>query len=247
MNDSGHTTTESLLPQAPLGGGPVLCMNIAGAVLTAADKAHQTGFPRGCHAGFTEVWYKGKDLSVHPALPRWFDELEQAYAHCAWTSGFREKCAAFAHTIGLSHAEAWPYLRAPGPFVSPLWARLNDVAAWIDPHAPVAVVDFRLASVLLRQNHSYLPPMDIIRESIPLFLKRPGPTLLVAPALHIGLSRRIVDLLCRFAHDPVAPAFAVRGVHRMHVDPAQRWPDPLPPDLEEPVVHPLLPREGNVT
>ena len=240
MNDTRHTMTESLLPQAPLGGGPVLCMNIAGAVLTTTDKVQDAGFFRGCHAGFTGVRYEGHDLSVHPALPGWFDELEQAYAHCAWTSGLQKKCAAFAHSAGLHRARAWPYLAEHNIHASRLWHKLEDLVKWVDGDAPIAVVEFRLASVLLLRNHAYMPAMDTVRESIPLFLKRPGPALLVAPALHIGLSRRIVDLLCRFAHDPTTPEFAVRGVRRMHHDPALRWPDPLPPGLEEPVRRPIL-------
>ena len=237
----------STLPPAPLGGGPVMCMNIAGSVLTATGKAHAAGLLRGHRAGFARVRYKGQDLAVHPALPGWFAELEQAYTQCAWTSGLRENCAAFAHSAGLHNARAWPYLASHSPRNSRLWHKLDDLVKWVDGDAPIAVVDFRMASVLLLHEYTYMPAMDNVRESIPLFLKRPGPTLLVAPALHIGLSRRIVDLLCRFAHDPVAPEFDVRGVHRMHHDPAQRWPDPLPPGLEEPVLHPLVQQERNVT
>ena len=46
----------STLPPAPLEGGPVLCMNIGGTVLTATDK-HGAGRPRGHRAGFARFRY----------------------------------------------------------------------------------------------------------------------------------------------------------------------------------------------
>ena len=225
----------SNLPQAPLGGGPVLCMNIAGTVLTAN---HWGPHPH----GFAGIPYNDRILFVHPGVPGWFDELDDVYTHCAWISSLGERCAGFAHSAALTRAAAWPYLAAPSPRDPRRWSRLRAVTAWIDPDAPVAVVDEHMAPQLqvCPQDSGYVPVYPPVRDTVPLFLRRPGPTLLVAPALHIGLSRRIVDLLCRFAHDPVAPEFNVRGVRRMHVDLAQRWPDPLPPGLEEPERHPLL-------
>ena len=230
MSDTHPAQTESRLPPAPLGAGPVLCMNIAGAIMTVTQRTRT--------AGFVNVLYKNRRLSLHPGLQDWFAELEAAYTHCAWTSGLQKNCAAFADSAGLHQARAWPYLASHSPRDHRLWQRLDDVAAWVDPGAPVAVVDFRMAPVL--RNITYIPVLECVRDTVPLFLQRPGPTLLVAPTLHLGLSRRIVDLLCRFAHDPTAPEFAVRGVRRMHHDPALRWPDPLPPGLEEPVRRPIL-------
>ena len=227
----------STLPPAPLGGGPVLCMNIGGTVLT--------GKHWGCPRGFARFVFNHQYLSVHPKLPDWFEELDDAYLHCAWISSLDRRCAALAHSAGLTRAAAWPYLVASSPYPPTLWYRLFDVMAQVDSNAPVAVVDVNMAPWVFPDR--CVPVDEPVRETIPLFLKRPGPTLLVAPALHIGLSQRIVDLLCRFAHDPVAPEFDVRGVHRMHHDPAQRWPDPLPPSLEEPVLHPLVQRERKET
>ena len=61
------------------------------------------------------------------------------------------------------------------------------------------------------------------------------PALLLAPAQEIGLTRPIVDLLCRFARTLDNPLFATRDVHRFYPDWRMRWPDPLPPSQEHPV------------
>ena len=216
----------STLPRAPLDSGPVLCMNIGG---TVSPNNHWR--PK----GFVGVLFNRHYEYVHPALPGWFAELDAAYTHCAWTSSLNERCAAFAHNAGLRRARDWPFLMAPqtcGPY---RWDRLNDIAAWVDPHVPLAVVDVNMAPWVFPDK--CVAVYEPVRESIPRFLRRPGPTLLLAPTVQIGLTRRIVDLLCRFARDPGADEFAVRGVRRMYPDPAMRWPYELQPGQEEPVLH----------
>ena len=50
-------------------------------------------------------------LAVHPALPGWFAELENAYTHCAWVSDWGPECIRFTQGAGLDRAAA---LAAPG-------------------------------------------------------------------------------------------------------------------------------------
>ena len=72
-------------------------------------------------------------------------------------------------------------------------------------------------------------------ESIPRFLERPGPTVLVGPNAYVGLSRQVIDLLCRFAEDPGAPEFQHREVFTPDKGAWIQWPWPLPPGLENPI------------
>ena len=216
----------SVLPPAPLDSGPVLCMNIGG---TVSPNNHWR--PR----GFVGVLFNRRYMYVHPRLQDWFAKLEAAYTHGTWISSLNERCAAFAHSAGLHRAQDWPFLMAPQTCEPYRWHRLNDVAAWVDPHVPLAVVDVNMAPWVFPDE--CVAVYEPVRESIPLFLRRPGQTLLVAPTVQIGLTRRIVDLLCRFARAPHDPDFAVRGVRRMYPDPDMRWPYEIQPDQEEPVLH----------
>ncbi|MCY4155549.1 MAG: hypothetical protein OXE03_06160 [Gammaproteobacteria bacterium] len=79
------------------------------------------------------------------------------------------------------------------------------------------------------------PVADYISQDILRFAQRPGSTLMLAPAQEIGLTRSLVDLLCQFARNPLAPVFVSREVHRCYPDVRTRWPDPLPAGLDEPV------------
>ena len=134
----------------------------------------------------------------------------------------------FARGAGAARGVKWPYLEAP-PNCLRHWHKLDAVTCWVDPDVPVAVV----YDQMVPQEFSTVD--EHILHAIRIFLERPGPTLLVAPAQEIGLTRPAVDLLCWFAKHPNAPMFAVRGVHRLNPNMAMRWPDPLPHGLEQPV------------
>ena len=110
------------------------------------------------------------------------------------------------------------------------WHKLDGVRCWVDPQAPVAIVDDSMAP---QTGHD--PVEDYILQDIIRFAGRPGPALLLAPTQEIGLTRPIVELLCRFARTPDDPLFATRDVHRFYPDWRMRWPDPLPPSQEHPV------------
>ena len=210
--------------------GPVLCMDIDGAAAPTGSNTRFDVFnpPK----GFVTFDVGDFPLAVHPALPGWFDELEQAYAHCAWVSDWGPECILFAQGAGLGRAALWPHLAGSPdmPVATRLtWHKLDGVRCWVDPQAPVAIVDDSMAP---QTGHD--PVEDYILQDIIRFAGRPGPTLLLAPAQEIGLTRPIVDLLCRFARNPRDPVFAARVVHRCHPDYRMRWPDPLPSGQEEP-------------
>ena len=130
----------------------------------------------------------------------------------------------------------WPRLCARYSTL-PRYHKFASVCHWVSPDVPVAVVD---SYVVLRNiSEAYTRGM---RAAIDEFLQRPGPTLIIAPSRYIGLTRSIVDLLCRFARDPHDPMFDQREIRQPHTDPRLGWPDHLPPGLEEPV---LLPDTGD--
>ena len=211
--------------------GPVLCMDIDGA---AAPTGSNTRFDvDNPHKGFVTFDVGDFPLAVHPALPGWFDELERAFAHCAWVSDWGPECILFAQGAGLDRAARWPHLEAPMDLTpdTPLtWHKLDGVRRGVHPEVPVAIIDDSMAP---QTGHD--PVEDYIGQDIIRFAQRPGPTLLLAPAQEIGLTISLVDLLCRFARNPQDPMFATREVHRCHPDVRMRWPDPLPGELEEPV------------
>ena len=211
--------------------GPVLCMDIDGAAAPTGSNSRFDVFNR--PQGFITFEVGDFPLAVHPALPGWFDELEQAYAHCAWVSDWGPECILFAQGAGLARAALWPHLEAPMdlPPDAPLtWHKLDGVRCGVHPEVPVAIVDDFMAPQTGRDAEANYIKQDIIR-----FAQRPGPTLLLAPTQEIGLTRTLVDLLCQFARNPQAPVFATRDVHRCHPDYGMRWPDPLPGELEEPI------------
>ena len=211
--------------------GPVLCMDIDGAAAPTGSTARfDVDNP---HKGFVTFDVGEFPLAVHPALPGWFTELEQAFAHCAWVSDWGSACILFAQGAGLARAALWPYLEAPMdlPPDAPLtWHKLDGVRRGVHPEVPVAIIDDFMAPQTGRDAEA-----DYIKQDIIRFAQRPGPTLLLAPAQEIGLTRSLVDLLCQFARNPQDPVFATREVHRCHPDVRIRWPDPLPGELEEPI------------
>ena len=213
--------------------GPVLCMDIDGVAAPTGSTARFDVDNPHTHKGFVTFDVGEFPLFVHPALPGWFTELEQAFAHCAWVSDWGSACILFAQGAGLDLAARWPHLEAPMDLTpdAPLtWHKLDGVRRGVHPEVPVAIVDDFMAPQTGRAAEA-----DYIKQDIIRFAQRPGPTLLVAPAQEIGLTRTLVDLLCQFARTPQAPAFATRDVHRCHPDYGMRWPDPLPGELEEPV------------
>ena len=74
--------------------GPVLCMDIDGAAAPTGSNTRFDVFnpPK----GFVTFDVGDFPLAVHPALPGWFAELENAYTHCAWVSDWGEECIRFA-------------------------------------------------------------------------------------------------------------------------------------------------------
>ena len=213
--------------------GPVLCMDIDGAAAPTGSNTRFDVFDP--PAGFDSFEVGEFPLAVHPALPGWFDELEQAFAHCAWVSDWGPECVLFAHGAGLGRAALWPRMEASldlSPGAPLTWHKLDGVRHCVTPEVPVAVVDDSMAPQL---GHD--PVEDYIGQDLIRFAQRPGPTLLLAPAQEIGLTRPLVDLLCRFAHNPLDPAFATREVHRCYPDIRVRWPDPLPAGQGAPCLH----------
>ena len=227
----GNVKARTLPVQGRLNEGPVLCMDIDGAAApTGSNPRFDVDNP---HKGFVTFDVGDFPLAVHPALPGWFDELEQAFAHCAWVSDWGPECILFAQGAGLARAALWPHLEAPMnlPPNAPLtWHKFDGVRHCVDPQVPVAIVDDFMAPQTGRDAEA-----DYIKQDIIRFAQRSGPTLLVAPAQEIGLTRTLVDLLCQFARNPQAPVFATREVHRCHPDVRIRWLDPLPSGQEEPI------------
>ena len=125
---------DSALPLAPLSGGPVLCMDIDGVSAPTGTNARFDAFA--APQGFVRFDVDDFPLNVHPALPDWFDELSDAYTHCAWVSSWGQECARFARGAGLCNGAAWPYLEAPygGPIkLLRYWEKLDAVVWWVDP------------------------------------------------------------------------------------------------------------------
>lgn len=218
--------------QGRLNTGPALCMDIDGAGAPTGSNTRFDVFNP--PAGFATFDVGDFPLAVHPALPGWIAGLEQAFAHCAWVSDWGPECILFAQGAGLAGAAHWPHMEAPmqPPPDAPLsWHKLDGVRRSVDPAVPVAVVDDSMAP---QTGHD--PVEDYIVQDIIRFAQRPGPTLLLAPAQEIGLTRPLIDLLCRFARNPRDPVFAGRAVHRCYPDVRMRWPDPLPAGREAPVL-----------
>ena len=137
---------DSALPPAPLKGGPVLCLDIDGVSSPLGqDNRYDLHAPT---PGLVPVAGAGHTMQVHPALPEWIAELEQAFAQCVWVSTWRESCRDFAECAGLQGAADWPYLMpvddppVPGPPFSSY--KLEAVRAWVTPETPVAIVDDHL-------------------------------------------------------------------------------------------------------
>ena len=224
---------DSALPPAPLKGGPVLCLDIDGVSSPLGqDNRYDLHAPT---PGLVPVAGAGHTMQVHPALPDWIAELEQAFAQCVWVSTWRESCRHFAECAGLGSAADWPYLMpvdappVPGPPFSSY--KLEAVRAWVTPETPVAIVDDHLVDQDY-SSHEYRE----MGESKVLFVQRPGPTLLIGPDRQIGLTRPIVDLLCRFAEDPADPAFGLRCALSPDSYWWVQWPWPLPAGQEQPVL-----------
>ena len=164
---------DSALPPAPLKGGPVLCLDIDGVSSPLGqDNRYDLHAPT---PGLVPVAGAGHTMQVHPALPEWIAELEQAFAQCVWVSTWRESCRHFAECAGLQGAADWPYLMpvdvppVPGPPFSSY--KLEAVRAWVTPETPVAIVDDHLVDQDY-SSHEYRE----MGESKVLFVQRPGPS-----------------------------------------------------------------------
>ena len=234
----------SHLSTCPLSGGPLLCLDIDGTTSPLGqDNRYDLHAPT---PGFLPlpvssdrkkgVHGVGCKMQVHPALPAWIGELEQAFAQCAWVSTWREKSCWFADSVGLGGASDWPYLMPvddpPVPGTPYPAYKLEAVRAWVTPETPVAIVDDHLVE---QDDVGYKQWIEM-RDSTVRFVQRPGPVLLIGPDKHIGLTRPIVDMLCRFARDPYDPAFGLRCTLQPDSYQWVQWPWPLPPDQEQPVL-----------
>ena len=240
---SDDTTLRLPVPDETFDKGPALCMDISGviapfSVSTRPFVRHRTpdGFIK--VYGYDYFEYMDHWRFVHPALPDWIGELEAAFTHCAWLD-----CITSHSTIymprggGQAGKTEWPHLRYRDDVDSqaPGYYKTSHVSQWVAPDVPVALVDIHLPP-----PDSDHPEYQAMWQGLVRFLERQGPTLLISPFPSIGLSRSVVDLLCRFAGAPHDPAFAGR-IHRPHLDPYLSWPNPLPSWLEEPVL--VLKRE----
>lgn len=233
-------TLQLPVPDETFASGPTLCMDIRG-VIEPFGVSWRPFVRHRTPDGFINVHgYDYFELMdhwrfVHPALPDWIGELEAAYAHCAWLpSIISHSTISIPKGAGQSGETTWPHLAHRHDMTVDIqgshYFKIDVVRAWVAPDVPLALVDIHLPS-----PHADHPEGQDKWRSVVKFLERPGPTLLVSPFPSIGLSRSVVDLLCRFAKAPHDPAFAGR-IHRPHLDPYLSWPDPLPSWLEEPVL-----------
>ena len=222
---------------------PLVCLDIDGVCSPVGQN------PRfHCHRwppGFIDC---RSSVQIHPALPRWIGEIETAFATVCWISSWGENSGSFAESAGLAAATAWQYVDTglAADAQTGIGRKLGGLAETIDPAAPVAVVDDHLAPQYPCRGEAYIPtprsrrPYQQGREEamdseIARFLQRPGPTLLVAPASEVGLTRSIVDKLVRFARNPAEVEFAERRVLELDTDWWMQWPASLDPTIEDPV------------
>ena len=222
---------------------PLICLDIDGVCSPIGQN------PRfHCHGpppGFVDC---DASAQVHPALPAWVAELDRAFRGACWISSWQGNCAWFAQSANAMPAVNWPYIDITlGVGDTGIGRKLDALAKVTDPHAAVVVVDDHLAgqfygmsSGIPRPSDRSLENWDLFRgesarKEIDKFLGRPGPTLLVGPASEVGMTRRLVDLLCRFANDPLDSEFADRRVVEADVDWWIQWPAPLDPVVEDPV------------
>ena len=227
-----------------IGRYPLLCLDIDGVCAPVGQnpRFHCHGWP----PGFVDC---GRSVQIHPALPRWVDELEAAFETVCWISSWKKICNLFAERAGLPSAMTWAYVDTDLAVDAQtgIGRKLGGLAELIDPAAPLAVVDDHLAPQYLCDSNCIARPEDrgveepwgflghAALEEINEFLHRPGPTLLIAPASEVGLTRTIIELLCRFAQNPEASEFAERKVFETDTDWWVQWPAPLNPSLENPV------------
>ena len=195
--------------------GPVLCMDIDGAAAPTGSTARFDVDNPHTHKGFITFDVGEFPLAVHPALPGWFTELEQAFAHCARVSDWGSACILFAQGAGLHLAARWPHLEAPMDLtaITPLtWHKLDGVRRGVHPEVPVAIVDDFMAPQTGRAAEA-----DYIKQDIIRFAQRPGPT----PAAGAGAGNWI-DEIPRGPAVPVCPQPTRPGVchavryHRCH-------------------------------
>ena len=222
---------------------PLLCLDIDGvcAPLGQNPRFHCHGWP----PGFVDC---GMSVQIHPALPRWVDELEAAFGTVCWISSWVENCRVFAENAGLASATTWtcidPDLAVDAQ--TGIGRKLGGLAEVTDSHAPLAVVDDHLGPQYLCDSRSIPRPDGRGEEHWGLgggdslveindFRRRPGPTLLIAPASEVGLTRSLTDLLVRFARNPQASEFAEHRVLEADTDWWIQWPAPLNPSVEDPV------------
>ena len=224
---------KSRMPRSqPLPKGSVLCLDIDGVCAPFGQNLRFHSLAP--HPGFVSLPTHAA-THVHPALPQWAEELAQAFAHVVWISSRQENCALFAAGAGMPFAAEWPYLDLfdssdeTGRGYLP-WGKLDAVLQWVRVGQPVAFVD----DELVPQRWPYERKADI-DCSIEITIMRPGPVLLLAPAREIGLTRKIVDLLCAFARNPYGGLFDDRRVHQFDSGRWVQWPWPLSPDQEDPV------------
>ncbi len=223
---------------------PLVCLDIDGVCgpIGQNPRFHCHGSP----PGFVDC---GNSVQAHPAASRWLTELEAAFASVCWISSWAGNSRGFAAGLGLPSAFDWTYIdtRSEWNAKTSIGRKPAGLARVIHPTAPVAVVDDHLSAQFPVRHNKISPPEERrYREShygccseeeqeINDFLRRPGPTLLVAPASAVGLTRNLIDVLCRFAHDPESPVFATRRVYEADVDWWVQWPAPLDSAIENPI------------
>ena len=188
--------------------------------------------------GFIDVFSGNMLMSHHPCLGEWLQTLHECFTTCFWTShASLEDCHDLARQAGAEGPTTWPHMEKV-PWVQPDKPVFKEDRGWgprplkrmqIDENVSVALVDDLLGKYTcsITGERWYA---DHYAADLEKFLTRPGPTLIIAPDLNIGLTQSIIERLCRFAADPTRPEFlpgADRTPHQEHQNRWIQWPWPL--------------------
>jgi len=219
-----HNDKESPRPAAPLRGASVLTLDIDGAL---APMGHGGNFDiRNPPPYFLEGPIMMGPVPYHPSLGAWLEQLAGAYEHVVWASSWAESAARFGRAVH-PPAAAWPTVypcrdsQPPKDINLKLWGILGSVS----PETPLAIVDDDAPEWPCPIRGGSPALAQAMRE-------RRAPTLVLAPDYHVGLGRRGVDLLCRFA---ASPASFESSLHMLYSNPLCAWPmeaDRIPEEPE---------------
>ena len=191
---------------------PLLCLDIDGVISPTGGtyRYHEGGFI----PGFIEISIQQQE-QMHPKMKEWIETLTWAFRqNCIWLSSRTSSSADFAQNAGLVDTLQWEYLCPVRKKKVPkeIYIKVEKIIQGVKPKVPVAAVDDMLS------RHKRYKSLDMLFD-------RKGPTLVIAPDPSIGLTRDMVDTLCRFAKDPYAPEFQKKEViEGRNYDLAWPWP-----------------------